>query len=407
MKRAFYKLISLLVVMTVFVSFCMFQSTAVDSIEVSSLEKNSGGTAVFPSERIPDTPSENKALVTYECCEECGYNRTFTYYYGREITVQRYGYCSNDNQAFVCWVDGDGKEYYGGETLSFDSVNLKAKKIPLLLSSDEVLSFSNSDRYYHTDEFNGYYMSDADYKMMQRNITRVFGLGTLPTTGLLIALSTYHGWEWLGSCYGMSTLAFLQHYGVTDIIESENGIDSLSDFSNTADVVSKINYYQWSAAGSFLCENFALNKGSKIYSQQLKDLYETVSEGNIVLFTYYTGKIFESTGHTVLLTGAYTQADGTKVLVAYDCNYPTDYLNKEFEERFYINPDYTAISRGYSYPAYSLYELGAFNWTDDYSHFEPFNMDGKGSVAVWYSHFIKQIFRTARTAFEAVLGIEN
>ena len=98
--------------------------------------------------------------------------------------------------------------------------------------------------------------------------------------------------------------------------------------TNEDDILSLINYYQWSASGSFLCENFSLDKGSKMYSQQLKDMFDSVSQGNIVLFTYYTGETIKTSGHAVLLTGAYTQKDGTKVLVAYDCNRPEDYTSK-------------------------------------------------------------------------------
>jgi hypothetical protein len=359
-----------------------------------------GGFDIFDGE-ISD---QSTVTVTYECCDSCGYKEEFIYTKKQKITVPYNIYCTGET-AFVGWVSESGEEYYGGETLPFADVTLKAKRVPLLLGNDEVLSFANSDRYFHTEEFDGYYMNSEDYKMMKRNANRVFGAISPVTLMLNAVFSTYSGWEWMGSCYGMSTLAFLQHYGVTDVLGDRDEA-CIADLPNSAEVASKINYYQWSAAGSFLCENFSRKKDSKMYSQQLKDMFESVSNGNIVLFTYYSENIFKGSGHTVLLTGAYTQADGTKVLLCYDCNYPDDYRKETFNQRFYISEDFTTIKRGYSYPVgYSIYELGSFNWTDDYEHFEPFDINGGGKVRVWYSHFFSQLTKLMSTTFKLTFGI--
>ncbi|MBQ1967063.1 MAG: hypothetical protein II356_03705 [Clostridia bacterium] len=395
MKKTASKILSFLMVLTVLSSAFCFNLSALDVVL-----KPSDSVVIIPPK---DPPSGKVVTITYECCENCSYKKTFTYTEGKEIKAEVRGGCLDGKNAFVCWVDEKGNRYYGGDTLPFESVTLKAEKIPLLLSGDEVLSFSNSDEYYHTEEFDGYYMNEADYKAMQRNITRVFGFGTFPTTGLLVALSTYKNWEWVGSCYGMSSLAFLQHYGVIDVLEPEKGVDSLSDFTNSADVASKINYYQWSAAGSFLCENFALKKGTQLYSRQIEKLYETVSEGNVVLFTFYSGDIFVSSGHTVLLVGAYTEDDGTRVLISYDPNNPEDYQSGKFEQRFYIDPECTYIKKVYNAEQWAYLYVNAFNWTDDYRHFEPFNMDCKGSVSQWYSHFAKQLVKNAGLFLESLL----
>ena len=247
-------------------------------------------------------------------------------------------------------------------------------------------------------------MSDAHYNMMKKNTNKLFGTLNPVSIGLNAVFATYPYWEWNGSCYGMSTLAFLQHYGVIDVLEPEKGIDSVSDFTNSADVASKVNYYQWSAAGSFLCENFGLKKGSAVYSSQLKNLYDTVAEGNIVLFTFYSGDIFVSSGHTVLLTGAYTENDGTRVLIAYDCNNPEDYLNGEFEQRFYIDPDCTTIKREYNLEGYAWLYVGAFNWTDDYEHFKAFDINGNSDKNAWYSHFFTQLWERGKSSFKAIIG---
>lgn len=404
MNKTALKIISFFMVLLIMSTCCSFEFSALGETYSEAAEKSSKTVIVIP-QKVPVTGKVVE--ITYECCEECGYKKTYTYGEGAKITANYSGYCCDGENAFVCWVDENGKKYYGGESLPFESATLRAQKMPLLLSGDEVLNFSNGDEYFHTDEFDGYYMNEYDYRMMQKNTVRLFGLLNPVTAGLLAVFATYQNWEWAGSCYGMSTLAFLQHYGVIDILEPENGIDSLSDFSNSADVASKINYYQWSAAGSFLCENFAVNKGSAVYSRQLKELYETVEKGNIVLFTSYSGKIFSTSGHTVLLTGAYTKEDGTRVLIAYDNNNHTDYRNGRFEQRLYIDPECTSIKRVYNSMGTAYLNIGSFNWTDDYSHFEPFNTDGKGDILVWYSHFAKQLSKNIRIAFEAAFNIEN
>ncbi len=399
MKKHILKGISLfLIQLLVFINIFVFGAAAVK-------KPTDGNFDIFDGV-VSDKETTDSVTVTYECCDSCGYKEEIVYYKYDSIRVSYDGYCTNDNAAFIGWVSESGKEYYGGEILPFTSVKLKAKKIPLLLGNDEVLSFSNTDRNFHTNEFDGYYMNDEDYRMMKRNANKVFGVISPVTIILNAVFSTYSGWEWKGSCYGMSTLAFLQHYGITDVLENRTDAECTADLQNTAEVASKINYYQWSAAGSFLCENFSQKKGSKMYSQQLKDVYNSVAKGNIVLFTYYPENIFTSTGHTVLLTGAYTQSDGTKVLVCYDCNNPNDYRSGYFEQRFYISDDFTtSITRGYSYPAYSSQDVGSFNWTDDYAHFKPFDINGGGKASAWYSHFFSQLSKFMSTTFKLTFGI--
>ena len=94
-----------------------------------------------------------------------------------------------------------------------------------------------------------------------------------------------------------------------------------------------------------------------------------------------------------VVTETYTEPDGTKVLIAYDSNRPEDYINGDFEQRYYIDPEFTTIKRGYDYPTNWYMDVGAFNWTDDYKHFEAFDINGKGSVFNWYSHYFSQIVR--------------
>ena len=355
----------------------------------------------FSIDRISDTAPDDVAVITYECCDVCGGKDIFCYNQGEKIYVQTELYCNKDNSAFVSWITEDGKEYEEGEEMKFESAALRARRIPLLLGSDEVWSFSNSDPYFDPDYNGGYYLTTEDFFTMQKNIYRVFGIGVLPAIGLSIALTTYPDWYWNGSCYGMASTAFLQHYGEIDMLENRSE-KSLSELTNEDDIVSQINYYQWALSGSFLCENFSLDKGTKMYSKQLKDMFDSVSEGNIVLLTYYTGETIKTSGHAVLLTGAYTQKDGTKVLVAYDCNEDVDYTSKAFEQRFYIDPDFTTLKRGYDYPTKWTSEYGEFNWTDDYRHFEAFDLYETGSVLPWYAHYFSQLGKLVKNLFSLI-----
>ena len=344
----------------------------------------------FSIDRISDVAPETVAVVTYYCCDDCHMKKILCYNQDEKIKVEKDGYCNLTDCAFISWTDEEDNEYNEGDALSFESVNLRANKIPLLLGGDEVWSFTNSDPYFDPDYNGGYYLTKKDFFTMQKKIYKVFGIGVLPAVGLSIALATYPDWYWNGSCYGMSATTFLQHYGEIDILKNRNE-KNLSELTNEDDIVSLINYYQWALAGSFLCENFSLDKGSKMYSKQLQDMFESVSNGNIVLFTYYSGETIKTSGHAVLLTGAYTQKDGTKVLVAYDCNEAEDYTNREFQQRFYIDKDFTTIKRGYSYPTQWLVESGEFNWTDDYSQFKAFDLNENGGVLSWYSLFFSQL----------------
>lgn len=355
----------------------------------------------FSIDRISVTAPDDVAVVTYECCETCKVKKIYCYNQGEEFKIEKGNYCNLEDSAFVSWLGDDGNEYNEGESLGFKSVNLKARRIPLLLGSDEVWSFSNSDPYFDSDYNGGYYLTTKDFFTMQKNIYKVFGIGVLPAIGLSVALATYPDWSWNGSCYGMSATTFLQHYGEIDILANRSE-KNLSELTNEDDIISLINYYQWALAGSFLCENFSLNKGTKMYSQQLKDMFDSVSAGNIVLFTYYTGETIKTSGHAVLLTGAYTQKDGTKVLVTYDCNRDEDYTSRAFEQRFYIDSDFTTIKRGYDYPTNWYMEYGEFNWTDDYSQFKAFDMNESGGVLSWYSLFLSQLSKFVKTLFSLI-----
>lgn len=363
----------------------------------------------FKIDRISDTPPESIAVITYNYCESCNYEEKYCFnpdeciYIYSNLNNQYYCHnsdCPNKQNSLICWVDEEtNQEYYGEEPLEFASRDFKAKYIPLLLKSDEIFCFNNSRWYFNIDEKGGYYISATDYQMMKLNLYKTFGFGPLPAAALSIVFSTYPYWNWRGSCYGMSATVFLQHYGVIDLLG--DNYDSLSEVKATAKVISTINYYQYSAASSFLCENHSTEPGTEMYSAQLRKMFEAVENGQIVLLTYCPLSESFPLGHTVILTGAYTKQDGSNVLIAYDCNFPEDYKYFNQPQRFFIDRDFKTIEASSDN---TFKDVSLFHWTSDYTHFEAFDIYGEGNVLAWHSYFFKQIINFFKTVFEIIIN---
>ena len=231
--------------------------------------------------------------------------------------------------------------------------------------------------------------------MLQKNIYKTFGTTPIPGVALSIALSTYPNWKWKGSCYGISTVTALRHYNLLDA-DVFGGAESLSDLSMSDELMSLINYYQANAATSWLCENKALKPGTAGYASSMKAMFESVKKGNIVLYTFYEGNAFVTAGHTVLLTGAYEDTEGNHYFVAYDCNHPYRYTNGRKTDRFVLSPDYRHMTDD------TGDSVGAANWTDSFSQFDSFNVNGNGKVSSWYSAFFAQIGQAFMQLFSSV-----
>ena len=101
-------------------------------------------------------------------------------------------------------------------------------------------------------------------------------------------------------------------------------------------------------------------------------------------------------GHTVLLTGAYEDVQGNHIFVAYDCNHAYNYTSGRKSDRFTLSPDfrYMTDDNGES--------VGAANWTDTYSQFDSFNIDGSGKAVSWYSAFFAQIGDAFKRLFSMI-----
>ena len=107
------------------------------------------------------------------------------------------------------------------------------------------------------------------------------------------------------------------------------------------------------------------------------------------MFSFDSGsprKLFPT--HTVLITGAYTNTKGEHILIAYDNNIPSIFHSSEkIVSGFVISEDWSEFHE----LMYPDIEMGSIQWTDDFSHFRSFDINGKGPVLAWYQSFFRHI----------------
>lgn len=310
-------------------------------------------------------------------------------------------YFRQDGFAFVGWSDTEGGAVQfdadGQAPVADVPATLYGVWVPLALGREEVFSFYNSSWYFDVDDQDHYYMTAEDYYNMQANLFKNFGLGPYPTPVVSIVLATYRDWEFAGSCYGMSVVTALQHYGYLDVLSMQNAA-CMNDMEPDEALISLINYYQTQTATSFPAENKALVKGSPNMRQQFRDLYRTVSEGNIVMLTYFREGIERlNQGHVILLTGCYTTANGDMAFIVYDCN-SSDYEYGWYDETF-------RVPAGSSTAVYDGDNIDAFFWTDDFSRFSSFDINGKTTPFAWYISYFRHVIEVLVSFFRMLSNI--
>ena len=271
--------------------------------------------------------------------------------------------------------------------------------VKLLLDEDEIFDFNNSGFYFNVDGKEHYYITKENYRMMQRNLFKTYGLGPYPTPIVSTVLATYPNWEWEGSCYGISTVTALQHFGLIDVL-SLQGAENMAQMQPDENLISYINYYQSQVATSWLTENKASVPGSALYKTQLQNMFQSVQDGKLVMFTFYSGAPLVSNGHTVLLTGAYTNAAGEHVLIAYDNNDPWAY-GEAYGVQFTISADWSSIGTEKYYDG----KLKAIHWTNDFSQFTSFDINGDGSMLKWHQTYLRHLFRGFRVLFRTLQNL--
>lgn len=359
----------------------------------------------FSIDSISDTPPENETMIRYHLTssEKVDFYECFG---DDEAVIRSVSDLKKSGYAFSGWSTQENgiSEYSDYDILDSGKIyDLYAVWTKLLIEPEDTFSFYNYQigSTYPAEE--NYYMTDEHFDMMISNVFKNFGIGPIPGPILAAVLSTFPSWYHSGSCYGMATSVFLQHHGVVDFL-SVAGEEKMSEIRLTPEIISMVNYYQAQSASSFLCENIAAFPGTAVYSEQLKRMFETVKDGNPVLFSYYDGKYLIESGHTVVLTGAFTDADGNNFLVACDSNFM--YANGECH--FYrISPDFTTITDSWRSPNKHMAEtwlINGFNWTADYEQFTSFDINGEGNPLVWYKIFFGHIVYWMSTVFSAVFN---
>ncbi len=350
----------------------------------------------FSVDRISAEKPEDVYTVTYDLDGRT--DMVYCYKDGEEAEILSGSGIMNGDKVCKAWstTKGGAAVYDGGETFTVTAdTALYPVYTSILLSADEVYNFDNDyepfavnkydvneeDGSYSTD----YYMSEDDYNTMLNNLLR---FGALSAAG---SMAGYPESYWGGSCYGMSLTVALHHLGMLDLFIYGNGENSVKDLAPTPQLISCINYYQAQEYPASKVENTADYPGTFQYSYQLKKMYETVKNGNIVLFGFYENHSYDSLGHAVLLTGAYDDFEGNHVLIAYDCNYGSSYSNGT-ATRYIIAPDYT-------YMTSEIYgDIIGFDWLSDFSCFESFDINGEGDASSWF----KSIFRHIRDFFDMI-----
>ena len=266
------------------------------------------------------------------------------------------------------------------------------------LREDEVFSFNNYSGYFVNDERGEkYYMSKKDYRTLQLNSLRVFGPAVIAAPVMAIMLYDILNDEWGGSCYGLATTIALQHLGMVDLLSMQD-VETVRDLEPDDELISLINYYHAQQRSSWLTENLAYASMPSMYKTQLKALCDSVRAGNLAIFSFYpesTLTFKDVTGHTVLITGIYDDAEGNHVLIAYDANKPWYYEAGDHGSRFTISKDYSKVTNTYDDVIVDV------KWADDFSQFKPFARDGSGAPLSWYLSLLKHIIATFNDIFRA------
>ena len=318
-----------------------------------------------------------------------------------------------DHDMIVGWRTGDGAAYYYDNTkdpyldepTATDLVagdrtvyDLYPILCPISMTKDDVFSFVNSDM--ENEETGSYYQSREQTLQFFADELATFGLTPfMPAVTLLLA---FYGLYWptvehVGSCTGIAITELLQYHGKIDLL-SRQGVQTVAELEPDEDLQSIVNFYALQALPAHMVCNMGVEPGTEEYSRQLKALYDTVAAGSPVYFEFYMGEqhpmktIVESgplaignVGHSIVLTGAYTDGDGNHILIACDCNFRTYYQGTG--EVVFINGDFTEIYK----PYYQDIDepLRGFSWTADMDQFDSLKAEGVPDPFAWHIAFLR------------------
>ena len=350
----------------------------------------------FKVESVSETAPEGVLTVSYYL-EEDAPELVLCYKEGDEDYIYYNAGILSDNGACVGWsAERGGELLYGGgeEIVVTESLSLYPVYTELLLRPEEVYSFDNDYDPFSVNSvtvdyegmelfFSNYYMQREDLFSLLKAYSKTLGITPLGLAAIREALLSPVS-LWGGSCYGLSLTVALQHYGMLDLISTQEGAECVRDLEGTPELVSCINYYQTQEVPALMTQTTANFPGSAWYKMQLQNICETVAGGDIVLFGLFEGHTYDSAGHSVLLVGAYDDPQGNHNLIAYDSNFGSAFAGGYAYTIFTVSPDYSSITSDF-------YPVVGFDWLSDFSGFDSFKIDGTGDSMSWYRSVINHL----------------
>ena len=378
------------------------------------LDTDEAGTGFgFAVERVTAELPAGKAMVNYLIDGE---NAPLVVSAGGEILLNAYYQMRQVKDRIIHgWQGEDGARYeYDNVNPSRDGLHTglvaEAGRVytftpltcPIGMRKEEVYSFRNSDSVFNA-ELDGYLYTKEHYVRTITNWYATFGLTPfMPVAAGVCAYLTLY-WptmEFVGSCCGFPITTMLQHEGKLDLL-SRQGVQNVCELEPDEELQSLINYYNNQAVACHVANNLAINPGTAAYTEQLKSLYAVLEKGTPVYFELYPdsqhpvktiatrswGDNIEA--HGILLTGAYTDADGRHILIAWDNN-SGNYVGGTCDI-LYINEDFTEIHERMGYDWYGDGLLNGFSWNDDLSALDSFKAEGVSNPVAWHVAFLQHL----------------
>ncbi|MBR4727057.1 MAG: hypothetical protein IK080_04120 [Clostridia bacterium] len=305
----------------------------------------------------------------------------------------------------------DGAPYTppGGETVTLTTPLV----CPLSVRPEETFSFDNDNG---KDD---YFMTSSQKWQLFKNYSFATMLTPFAPIGALLGLITatiYPSWPQNGVCCAFPQLILMQHAGKIDLPATQGveNMDELQLWDPQTDEVNEelagtLSYYNGASQAAFVCCNMAIEPGSAAFKAQSQALYEAVESGKPAVIFYFPGSkthpfsaersqqnlthlksrdfygLVENIAemHSVLLTGAYTAADGRHIFFGYDSN-----GNSKQWGIGYVSGE----ARVYEMSAdFGAFELGPFNWTTDPDVFAPFRLDQPTNPLLWAKNFFRSL----------------
>ena len=348
------------------------------------------------------------------------------------------------HQMLVGWKTADGKAFYYDNTLTpyvydeaadeyhydheiadtIDNTGIVAEGktvydfypvyAPLKMAKDEVFSFVNSSGVFNADLPEGYLYKPEHMRQFCKDWIATFGftpLMPIAAAGLTFFMTVWPTQEFDGSCCGFPIATMLQYYGKLDLL-SRQGVSKVSELEPDEELQSIINFYNNQCTAAHVTNHNAIERGTAEYRNQLKMLYETLLDGTPVYFEFYPGghhplktasideiKDFATTGaHGILLTGAYTDGKGNRILIGWD-NRSSCYANGTCDI-FYIDEAFTDLYEQCYYDSDTYYLLDGFSWNEDISAYDSLKVEGNPEPLAWYKALFKNLKSLLQQLFD-------